>query len=194
MDAVKAAGHESADPGLRENFATLPRAPISLVCCTLAKQVNQGGIIRLAEAFRLKSVRFEVEPDDALDMAGARGAGRWLDWQYQHPISAIDEAKAAGSQVICLNLNEQAASIHQVPWRFPCTIVVGEERLGVPEEIEAACDLSAAIPLYGMMQSLNVTHAAVIAVWEALNAYRGVDPSFVPARSVSKKLMGIGDL
>ncbi len=191
MDAVKAAGHEAPDPGLRDNFHSLPRAPISLVCCALAKQVNQGGIIRLAEAFRLESVKFEVEPEDVMDMAGARGAGQWLDWQYQNPSEAISQAKSQGRQVVALTLNQDSVSIHQVPWQFPCTLVLGEEKAGVPKEIEEACDLSAAIPLYGMMQSLNVTHAAVIAVWEALNAYRSIDPDFMPARSVSKRLLNI---
>lgn len=190
---MKAAGHEAPDPGLRDNFSSLPRAPISLVCCALAKQVNQGGIIRLAEAFRLESVRFEIEPEDVMDMAGARGAGQWLDWQYQHPLEAIEAAKSTGRQVICLTLNDQSVSISDVPWQFPCTLVLGEERIGVPQEIEDACDMSAAIPLYGMMQSLNVTHAAVIAVWEALNAYRQADPSFIPARAVSKRLLQLED-
>lgn len=194
MEAVKAAGHEAPDPGLRDTFSTLPRAPISLVCCALAKQVNQGGIIRLAEAFRLQAVRFELEPEDVMDMAGARGAGQWLDWQYQHPIQAIQAAKAEGQQVVCLTLNEKSVSISDVPWQFPCTLVLGEEKVGVTKAIEDACDISAAIPLYGMMQSLNVTHAAVIAVWEALNAYRTANPDFIPARAVSKRLLNLEDL
>ncbi len=155
----------------------------------MGKQVNQGGIIRLAEAFRLESVRFEIEPDDAMDLAGARGAGEWLDWSYLDPLEAVLQAKSQGTQTIALTLNDKALPIDRVPWSFPTALVLGQEKTGMPQAVEEACDLSAAIPLYGMMQSLNVTHAGVIAVWEAMSAYRRLNPSFEPAREASLRLV-----
>lgn len=155
----------------------------------MGKQVNQGGIIRLAEAFRLQSVRFEKEPDDALDLAGARGAGQWLDWGYMDPLEAILGAKVQGAQTVALTLNDRALPLDKVPWSFPTVLVLGEEKTGMPQAVEDACDLCAAIPLFGMMPSLNVTHAGVIAVWEALAAYRRHDPDFEPAREISLRLV-----
>lgn len=190
MEAYRQASYEPQDPGLRDVFPTLSRAPISLICCAMGKQVNQGGIIRLAEAFRLDSVRFEKEPDDAMDLAGARGAGQWLDWAYQTPLEALASAKAAGRLTLALTLNDRAVPIDNIEWKFPVSIVLGEEKTGMPPEVEAECDLCAAIPLFGMMPSLNVTHAAVIAVWEALAAFRRTAPEFEPARSISRRLTG----
>lgn len=188
MEAYRQASYEPQDPGLRDVFPSLRRAPINLICCAMGKQVNQGGIIRLAEAFRLESARFEREPDDAMDLAGARGAGEWLDWSYQAPLEALAEARSQGRLTVALTLNERAVPIDRIDWKFPVSIVLGEEKTGMPSEVEEACDLCAAIPLYGMMPSLNVTHAAVIAVWEALAAFRRSAPDFLPARAVSRRL------
>lgn len=188
LEAYRQASYEAQDPGLRQRFSELPKAPISLICCALGMQVNQGGIIRLAEAFRLQSVRFEKEADDAMDLAGARGAGEWLDWSYQDPLEAVQQAKSKGAQTIALTLNDRALPIDRIPWSFPTVLVLGEEKTGMPQAVEEACDLCAAIPLFGMMPSLNVTHAGVIAVWEALSAYRRLNPDFEPARQISLRL------
>lgn len=54
VGANRRAWHVSEDPGIREAIATLPRASIRLLVGHLNKEVNQGGLLRLAEAFRLE--------------------------------------------------------------------------------------------------------------------------------------------
>jgi tRNA C32,U32 (ribose-2'-O)-methylase TrmJ len=53
------------------------------------------------------------------------------------------------------------------------------------------CHVSAAVPLYGIVQSLNVTTATAIALYEAVSAYAKQHPEFEPARQVSRQLLGL---
>ena len=48
----------------------------------------------------------------------------------------------------------------------PVTIVLGAERAGLPEDLVAACDAVAAIPMPGEAESLNVAAAGAIALYE----------------------------
>lgn len=180
----------ASDPGLRENFTSLPRAPIQIVACKLAKAVNHGGIVRLAESFRLEKVTFENEADQALDFAGLKGTGKWQDWEFGEPIDTARKLKKQGYRIYALTLNDRAVQVAKANWQFPCAIILGEERDGMPPELEELADEIVAIPLYGMVESLNVVHAAVIAVHCAMSAYQEQNPGFSPARQVSRKLLG----
>ena len=48
----------------------------------------------------------------------------------------------------------------------PVTIVLGAERAGLPDELLAACDAVASIPMPGDAESLNVAAAGAIALYE----------------------------
>ncbi len=49
---------------------------------------------------------------------------------------------------------------------MPVTYVLGAEREGLPEDVVAACDETATIPLSPGAESLNVAVAGAIALYE----------------------------
>ncbi len=186
------AGHVAADPGLRERYGSLPRAPIRLIACPLIKSANHGGLLRLAEAFRIERVDFSPEPDDCIATSAQRGTRpyqphRWIDAE-----SAIAEARTEGLAVAALTLSRRSVVLDRVNWSFPLAIVVGSENEGVPLEIEELCDISVAIPLFGMVTSLNLASASAIVLQDAVREYRRRH-EFVPARSASRGLLAGDD-
>jgi tRNA G18 (ribose-2'-O)-methylase SpoU len=190
-EAWAQAGHTAEDPGLRDRYDALPRAPIRLVVCPLNKDVNQGGLLRLAEALRLERVDFSPEPDGAIDMAGHRGTKRRQPWRWIDADQAVEEASHAGYQTVALTLSDRATHFETHPWRFPLALVVGAELEGVPPEVEARCDAAVAIPLYGMVQSLNVVAATAIVLQRAHAEFVRQNPDFAPARRASRRLVGL---
>ncbi len=48
----------------------------------------------------------------------------------------------------------------------PVTFVLGAERTGLPEDVAAACDATASIPLAEGAESLNVAGAGALALYE----------------------------
>jgi len=189
--AWETAGHTASDPGLRDAYPDLLRAPIRLIVCPLAKDVNQGGLLRLAEAFRIEQVDFTQELDSAIDLSGERGTGGFQPWRWMPADDAADQARDEGYQVVALSLSSRAIPFDQMAWRFPLALVVGSELTGLPPEIEAKAEATVGIPLYGMVQSLNVATATGIVLQHAVSAYARARPEFTPARRASRELLGL---
>lgn len=194
-EAQIAAWNESynveSDPGLRDVYAEIPRLPIRLICCPLVKDVNQGGMLRLAEAYRLSEVVFSPESDGVTDFAGSRGTRIWQPYRWEAVEYSVPAAKRAGFTTVAVTLSERAVPLSDVPWTFPLAVVVGEEKFGVPSFIETQCDLSVAIPLFGLVTSLNVTTAAAIVINDAVTACFREHPEMEPVRNASRRLLGL---
>jgi len=179
------------DPGIRYAYPSLPRCPIRLIACQLHIDVNQGGLARLAEAFRLEEVSFSPEADHAYDFTGQRGAAAIQPFRWIDAAEAVAEANRAGYRTVAVTLTDRAVALESYRWLFPTAIVMGNEHHGVPAEVEAACHDTIAIPMYGMTTSLNVSAASAIVVHAAVSAYRATHPEFEPARRASRSLMGL---
>lgn len=177
---------DSLPESLREQIDLLPRVPIEIIACPLGKEVNHGGILRVAEAFRLQLVSFSYEGDGANDFSGHRGAMRWQPYRWIDPMEAV-EAEGECYKV-ALTLNDHAQDFATFEPRFPMRLVVGSEWSGVPEDIVAKCDACVAIPMYGLMGSLNVATATAIVVQKFASEYAKTH-GLTPVRDESKKLL-----
>lgn len=188
-EAWTSGGHDAADPGLREVYDQIPRAPVRLIVLPLGKAINHGGMTRVADAYRIERVDLSPEPDRAIDFAGSRGSKGWQPWRWIPTDVALEEARNDGYSIAALTLSDRAFDVATAPWKFPLAILIGEENAGVPAELEAECDFSIAIPLYGLVQSLNVVTATAIALDYAIRAYARESPEFQPVRTASRGLL-----
>lgn len=181
----------AADPGLRRAFAGIARAPLRLIAAPLNKDVNHGGLLRVAEAFRLREVVYSPVEPKLQDFRGAVSARRWQPFRMQDTAEAIRQAREEGDLVVALALGEGALAVGQMDWRFPCSIVVGEEKHGLPDDLLALCDQRVGIPMFGVIDSLNVATSAAIVLQIAVEAYRRENPDFAPVRAASRRLLGL---
>jgi 23S rRNA (guanosine2251-2'-O)-methyltransferase len=187
---VTAAGYPADDPGLRERFPDLPRAPIRVICCPLDKGINHGNILRISDCFRVESVCFApVGRRKERDFSGGFAALKWQPYRWIEPTEAVAEAKSDGLTVYGLALSPNAVPLRSVRWSHPAAIVLGRELEGIDDEVAAMCDAFVGIPLYGLIQSLNVAVSAALAVESCLAAYVAEHPEFEPARSLSRTLI-----
>jgi tRNA (guanosine-2'-O-)-methyltransferase len=79
---------------------------------------------------------------------------------------AVAEARAAGYQVVGLELTDAAVPLHALSLGPSTCVVVGHEDRGVPAATLDACDVVAFVPLLGKVGSLNVATAAALACYE----------------------------
>ena len=189
LENLHEATREPEDPGLREIYASLPRLPLTIVAPKMGKAINQGGILRNAEAFRVENVIFEPEDDQAEEFSGGIGIWDYQSFCFANIVETLRDLRSEGRKIYGLTLNSRARSLENTTWDFPAVLVLGEERAGLRPELESLCDEFVAIPLYGMITSLNVAVASGLALQNVASEYARINPEFLPARRVSKNLI-----
>jgi 23S rRNA (guanosine2251-2'-O)-methyltransferase len=60
--------------------------------------------------------------------------------------------------------------IRRVRFPMPCALVLGSEGEGVSKSLLERADLVVSIPMVGKINSLNVSSAGAIAMWEVFKA------------------------
>ena len=99
----------------------------------------------------------------------ARGSQKWVPL---HPHASIETGlrrlKEQGFQIFGTQLGVNALDYRACDFTGPSCFVMGAERWGLSEEARALVDQPLFIPMGGMVQSLNVSVAAAILLFEAL--------------------------
>lgn len=80
--------------------------------------------------------------------------------------SAMEELKKKGIWFVCADMD--GTPMYDLKLTGPLGIVVGNEGRGVSRLIRERCDMSASIPMYGDIDSLNASVAAGVLAWEAV--------------------------
>jgi tRNA (guanosine-2'-O-)-methyltransferase len=84
-----------------------------------------------------------------------------------HKVAFLKEKKAQGFQVVVTHLEERAVSFREIDYTKPTLLVMGNEKEGVSPEVIKMADEVIIIPMQGMVQSLNVSVATALILYEA---------------------------
>lgn len=103
-----------------------------------------------------------------LSQMSAGGVRRWIK-VIKHP--TIDDGIAAlkeqGMQVVATVLSESAVDFTELDYTVPTAVLVGEELEGISDRAIELADHHVTIPMAGMVQSLNVSVATALVLYEA---------------------------
>lgn len=143
---------------------------LALVLDDVQGPFNVGAIIRTAAALRVDDVWLAgrtPEPDDTKVGKTALGTQRYLTFHRVGPVlDAVDAARAAGYQVVALELADGAVPLHELSLDDATCLVVGHEDRGCAPTVLDACDAVGFLPLLGRVGSLNVATATALACYE----------------------------
>jgi len=139
---------------------SLPRGvePLSLSLWRVADPGNLGTILRAADAFGASVAlsRGCADPTGPKALRASAGA------IFRVPLAGFDEP--SGKRVALVS--DGGLPLARLDPGVPVTYVLGAEREGLPDDVIAACDETATIPLAEGSESLNVAVAAAIALYE----------------------------
>jgi len=97
-----------------------------------------------------------------------QGSHKWLFIEkVDNPAQKLKELKSKGFQIVATWLSEDSIDFREVDYTKPTVIVVGNELQGVSQWVLKIADKKIVIPMYGMAQSLNVSVATGIILYEA---------------------------
>jgi tRNA G18 (ribose-2'-O)-methylase SpoU len=131
---------------------------------------NVGAMFRTADACGVTKLFLvgytAVPPKKEIDKV-ALGAETWMPWEQRKDLKRlIRSLKKKGVKSIGLEKSGTSINIGSVNISGDVALIVGNEVDGITPEIQALCDVVAHIPMYGKKESLNVSIAAGIAMYE----------------------------
>ncbi len=96
-------------------------------------------------------------------------AAKWLTvHQYEDAAECFSSLRNRYSKILTTHLSSDAIGLHEIDMTQPIALVFGNEHSGVSDEIQAMADGNFIIPQVGIIQSLNISVACAVTLYEAL--------------------------
>ncbi len=96
------------------------------------------------------------------------GSAKWVrGYPHKDIREAISALHERGFQVVAAHLSEQAVDFRSVDYTLPTAVLLGTEKYGVSDTAIALSDVEITVPMAGMVESLNVSVAAAVILYEA---------------------------
>ena len=147
------------------------RAPLVLILDRITDVRNFGAIVRTAECVGIDAIVIpskgaaQINEDAIKTSAGAVHSVNIC--REDNLKTTIHFLKASGLQVVAAT-EKTKLNYTDADFTKPTAILMGSEEDGVSNEYLKLCDLQIAIPLFGKIQSLNVSVACGIVLYEAV--------------------------
>ncbi|KGJ98018.1 tRNA (guanosine(18)-2'-O)-methyltransferase TrmH [Thalassotalea sp. ND16A] len=149
----------------------LNKRQVDLTVCMegVHKPHNLAAVVRTCDAIGVNDVH-AVWKSERMRVGGgsAVGSQNWVNvHNYDNTKDAICRLKEQGMQVLVTNLSETAVDFREIDYTKPTAIILGQEKFGASDEALAMADQDIVIPMVGMVQSLNVSVACAVTLYEA---------------------------
>lgn len=145
--------------------------PLILILDEIQDPHNVGAILRSAECSGVNGIILTkhnsatITPTVTKVSAGA--TEHLIICQVNNLSQTIDELKEKGFWIVGSSL-ENAKSFTEVDYKIPIALIVGNEEKGIRKLTASKCDFLVKIPMSGKIQSLNVSVATGILLFEIL--------------------------
>ena len=144
---------------------------LTLVMENIHDPHNVSAVLRSCDAVGVTRVGllYTVEKFPRIGRKSSSSANKWLE-RRRH--TSVDECyatlRAEGFTVLATHLSTSSVSLYSLDLTRKVALVFGNEHRGVSEEAAAKADANFQIPMVGMIQSLNVSVACAVSLYEVL--------------------------
>lgn len=129
---------------------------------------NLGAMIRLADNIGASEVCF-LGNEHELRLGKVRRAAASsrdnIRWYFTEETD-LRKIVPADKVIVAIETTDEANCIYDTHLPENVAFIVGSESHGISESLLAQCDMAVYIPVPGPTRSLNVTHAAAVALFE----------------------------
>ncbi len=145
--------------------------PFLLVLDRVTDVRNMGSIARTAECAGVDGLIIAAKGSAMINADAVKTSAGALT---RLPVCRVSSLKGAigflrDSGIAIIGTRENSPTpYHGADYRIPLAVVVGSEEQGISEEIMKLCDTMVSIPLLGEIQSLNVSVASGVILFEAV--------------------------
>jgi tRNA (guanosine-2'-O-)-methyltransferase len=138
---------------------------------------NASAVLRTADATGVLTVHlvysWELPPERAFSRVAGAGASKWIEIVWHESIEDCFKAlHAEGYTIYVTALATESVSVYDVDYTGKVALVFGNEQKGVSEAAIANADGVITIPMMGVVESLNISVACSVTLYEALRQRR----------------------
>jgi tRNA (guanosine-2'-O-)-methyltransferase len=133
---------------------------------------NASAVLRSCDATGVLGVHLvytdEAPPERAFNRVTGAGASKWIELTRHDSIEACYRAlRDQGFRIYATALRAESRSIYETDYTQPVAIVFGNEQRGATEQAIALADGALHIPMMGVVESLNISVACAVTLYEA---------------------------
>lgn len=133
---------------------------------------NISAVMRTCDAVGIQDIYILNTKIPRHKKFGAKSSSSALKWLTIHQYSNNEECFTAlrknYAKILTTHLSSDAIGLHEIDFTESIALVFGNEHEGVTEEVRALADGNFIIPQMGIIQSLNISVACAITIYEAL--------------------------
>jgi tRNA (guanosine-2'-O-)-methyltransferase len=132
---------------------------------------NVSAVIRSCDAVGVMRVEllYTRERFPRIGKKSSSSASKWLERRKHTSVKDCYAALRSDGFVICATrLGPLSVALYDLDLTKKVALVFGNEHRGVSDEAAENADISFRIPMFGMLQSLNVSVACAVSLYEAL--------------------------
>jgi tRNA (guanosine-2'-O-)-methyltransferase len=142
---------------------------LTIVAEDVYKPHNLSAMLRSSDAVGIGVVH-AIDPTGGVPTftETSAGADRWVGLRLHRDLAETLEAlRGQGMQVLAAHFSEKAVDYRDADYTRPTAVLFGNEKRGVSVAAAARVDAHVIIPMLGMVQSLNVSVATAVILFEA---------------------------
>lgn len=147
------------------------RVPLVVLLDHITDVRNMGAIARTAECAGVDAIVVPDHGSAAMNEDAVKTSSgallRLPVCREQNLKTVVNLAKQYGLQIVA-STEKGALHYREVDFRRPTLLIMGNEETGISPELLKMSDVRAKLPIVGEVQSLNVSVAAGVMVYEAL--------------------------
>ncbi|MBD0279954.1 MAG: RNA methyltransferase [Flavisolibacter sp.] len=132
---------------------------------------NISAVMRSCDAVGVQEIfvlNTKIQRHKKWGSRSSSSAAKWLTiHQYEDAKSCFEVLRRKYTLILTTHLSSDAVSLYELDLTKKMALVFGNEHSGVSEEIRTMADGNFIIPQVGMIQSLNISVACAVTLYEA---------------------------
>lgn len=132
---------------------------------------NETAVMRTCDSVGIQDIFIinnRKPPKRAWGFRSGGSAKKWLTiHQFTSAEDCFKELRSRYDKILTTHLASDSVSLYDVDFTQSMALVFGNERFGVSEEVRALADGNFVIPQVGIIQSLNISVACAVTLYEA---------------------------
>jgi len=173
----------------------LRQPTLALIVENIHDPHNFNAILRSCDATGVLRVAmcYYIEKMPRLAHTSSSGANKWMELEkYTSITECIAQFRSEGFRIYGTKLDPEARAMYDNDFSEPTAFIIGNEHRGISEEAAKHSDELLYIPMMGMVESLNVSVATAVCLFEAMRQRRSKGmydkPQFSPDELQSRRM------